>query len=294
MNLIYRSILCLVLLVLCTSGSVRRVDFRRGIKNNVCKDLSGKVLVYYVFIDSKNTSPWTEYDIRSTIDSVEIALRWLKQQAEVNQMPLTIMSDYFIGNEFTTIRKNLEHGSVASTASTPNLRKGVESLNKWADGIASRIGKEVEISNKDGLPEIKNPRTKERLVAHLRDKHEVESVCLLFMVNNYFKNDISLAINQMGNNDVEFAIVSYKYPSVIAQNILTLFGAADLSKSLYRRNEKKIKLAEQFFPNDIMGDVYGKSLETVHLGEITKYLVGWENNLDPKYQPLLTDNFAGF
>jgi hypothetical protein len=98
----------------------------------------------------------------------------------------------------------------------------------------------------------------------------------------------------MHTNDIEFAITSYKYPSVIAQNILNLFGAADLSKTLYRKNEKKIKLAAEYFPYDIMQDVYAKSVNELEIGEFTQYLIGWKDKLDQKYQVLLTDGFANF
>lgn len=272
----------------------KRIDYRDGIKNNVCKELKDDVLVYYIFVDSKETAPWTEFDIQSTIDSLETAVSWLEQKASENNIKLNIITDYYIGNEYTTIRKNLEYGSVFNTATTPNIRKGFEELNKWADGIAARVGKDIQISNKDGIPEVKNPRNKERLVAHLRDEYQVESVAILYMVNNYFRNDISLTVNQMNTHDLEFAIVSYKYPSIIAQNILSLFGAADLSESLYRKNDKKIKLAEEYFPLDIMQDVYGKSLNLLEIGDFTKYLIGWNIKLEPKYQILLTDNLASF
>jgi hypothetical protein len=221
---------------------------------------------------------------------MDVAVQWLEKQAKLNGITLNIITDYYIGNETTTVRKNLTYETVDKTATTPTIRKGLTELNKWADGIAARVGKDVQITVKDGIPEIKNPRNKERLVAHLRDENQVESVALLYMVNNYYKTDISIPINQLNSNDVEFSIVSYKYPSIIAQNILNLFGAADLYKTLYRKNEKKIKLAEEYFPNDIMLDVYAKNIEHLEINELTKYLIGWNTELDEKYQPLLTDS----
>ncbi len=112
------------------------------------------------------------------------------------------------------------------------LRKGLEELNTWGDNIAKRVGSTYVMPEKDGIPEIKNPRNKERLVAFLRDDHAVESVALLYLLNNYFRIDISVQVNTFDTNDVEFAIVSYKYPSEIAHNFLHLFGAADLYKTL--------------------------------------------------------------
>ena len=292
---IFRLLLLLsVTLIVSTSFTYRRIDYERGMNKNVCKELKNNVLVYFMFVDSKETSPWTEFDLQSTIDSMKVAVDWIEQQAKDNGVQLNIISDYYIGTEYTTVRKNLPNGTVIKSATTPTLNKGLEELNQWADVIAKKVGTEVNIVEKDGIPEIKNPKNKERLIAFLRDEKHVESVALLYMVNNYFRDDISLPVNQLGTEDVEFSIVSYKYPAVIAQNILNLFGAADLSKTLYRRNEKKIKLAADFFPNDIMQDVYGKNIYNLNIGEFTQYLIGWSPKLDPKYQTLLTDKIANF
>lgn len=262
--------------------------------NNVCKDLKNNVLVYFVFVDTKTTLPWTEFDIQSTIDSMEIAIQWIEEKAGINGIPLNIISDFYIGTEYTTVNRNLPMPTIKGTLESQNLKKGLYELNKWGDYVARIVGSELEMTEKDGIPEIKNPRNKERLVAHLRDDKQVESVALLYLVNNYYRNDISLTINHLGTDDVEFAIVSYKYPSVLAQNILNLFGACDLSKSVYRRNEKKIKLCEDYFPNDIMQDVYAKNIQSLEVGALTKYLIGWNSTLDSKYKTLLNDNFVNF
>ncbi len=283
-----------VLLILPSGYSGKRIDYRKGIHNNVCKTLENNILVYCIFVDSKETSPWTEFDIKSTIDSISVAIRWLEEQASQNGISLNVITDYYIGEEYTTIKRALPMGSVVRSISEPNLRKGMEALNLWADNIARRAGSSFDITEKDGIPEIKNPRNKERLVAFLRDSKQVESVALLYMVNNYFRNDISISVNTMNTYDVEFAIVSYKYPSIIAQNILHLFGAADLCKTQYRKNEKKILIAGKYFPDDIMQDVYDKNISKIKIGEFTQYLIGWKKGLEPDYHTLLTDKIANF
>jgi hypothetical protein len=283
-----------ILLILPSGYSGKRIDYRKGIHNNVCKTLENNVLVYCIFVDSKETSPWTEFDIKSTIDSISVAVRWLEDQASQNGISLNVITDYYIGEEYTTIKRALPMGSVVRSISEPTLRKGMEALNLWADNIARRAGSSFDITEKDGIPEIKNPRNKERLVAFLRDSKQVESVALLYMVNNYFRNDISISVNTMNTYDVEFAIVSYKYPSIIAQNILHLFGAADLGKTQYRKNEKKILIAGKYFPDDIMQDVYAKNISKLNIGEFTQYLIGWKKRLEPDYHTLLTDKIAYF
>lgn len=282
------------ILIFSSSFTFRRIDYRDGMHNNVCKTLKNNVLVYFIFVDTKETAPWTEFDIQTTLDSMNIAVRWIERQARLENIPLNIRTDYFIGKEHSTIRKNLERGTIKESASNPNTKKGLASLNKWADGIAARVGKEVHITTKDGIPEIKNPRNKERLVAHLRDSQEIESVALLYLVNNYYRTDISITVNHLDTEDVEFAIASYKYPSILAQNILNLFGAANLSESIYRKNDKKVRLAKDYFPNDIMQDVYAKNIENLEIGALTKYLIGWNSELESKYETLLTDKIYGF
>ena len=69
----------------------------------------------------------------------------------------------------------------------------------------------IYIKEKDGIPLQKRPVNKERLIALLRDEYQVESVALLFMINNYFRSDIPLGINTLHNDDVEFAVVLIQY-----------------------------------------------------------------------------------
>lgn len=268
----------------------KKLDYSEGKNKNVCKSFKGDILVYYIFVDTKTTTPWTQFDIKSTIDSINVAINWLTQKAKQSKIDIKIKSDYYIGNEYSTIKKDLPEKSIETTVNTPNLRTGVENLNKWADYIAKKTGESLNLTTKDGIPEIKNPKNKERLIAYLRDEYKVESVALLYMVNNYYKTDISLQVNTFDTEDVEFAIVSYKYPSVISHCILNLFGAADLYETPYRKNEKNIKHAEQEFPNDIMLEPYAKKLNDLEIGNFTKYLIGWTDSLDKKHQELMFDN----
>ncbi|NLI23560.1 MAG: hypothetical protein GX419_02480 [Bacteroidales bacterium] len=272
-----------------SSFSLKRIDYRESRNKNVCKVLKGDVLLYFVFVDNKETAPWTEFDIRTTLDSIATAVKWLHNQAAAAGVPLRIKTDYYIGKEYSTVSRNLTYGTVSKTIEKLGLRKGLEELNTWGDNVAKRVGSAYVMPEKDGIPEIKNPRNKERLVAFLRDDHAVESVALLFFLNNYFRVDISLQVNTFDTNDVEFGIVSYKYPSEIAHNFLHLFGAADLYKTPFRKSERKIRLAKNEFPDDIMQDPYGRSIESMSIGPLTRYLIGWTDSLDPAYADLLTD-----
>ncbi|MCF8390475.1 MAG: hypothetical protein K9H12_07255 [Bacteroidales bacterium] len=287
-------IIMFLLSFILSSSFPERIDYNLGRYNNVCKDLKDDALLYFVFIDSKETSPWTEFDIKSTIDSLSVAVKWIQKEAEKNNITLKIKTDYYIGNEYTTINRSLPKGSVNMSISEPNLEKGTLSLNKWSDYVAKVAGSSFYITDKDGIPVLQNPRDAERLIALLRDEYSVESVALLFMVNNYYRTDISIALNTMTQDHVEYAIVSYKYPSEIAHNFLHLYGAADLYKTPFRKSESKIKKAGQWFPNEIMQDPYAKNIMDLEISDYTKYLIGWQEELDESYKILLTDKFINY
>ena len=294
MRRLHIRVLFLGIAILFSSSFPVRLDYRNAMYNNVCKDLKNNVLLYFVFIDSKGTSPWTEFDIMSTIDSLSVAVKWLHKEAGKNNIPLKIKTDYYIGNEYATITRNLPKATVEESLLEPNLEKGIASLNKWSDYVAKIAGESFYMVAKDGIPQQSNPRDTERLIAYLRDEYSVESVALMFMVNNYFRNDISIALNTMNEDDVEFAIVSYKYPSEIAHNFLHLYGAADLYKTPFRKSEKKIKMAQNLFPNAIMQDPYAKSINDLEISDYTKYLIGWNLVMEPDHENLYLDKFIRY
>ncbi len=282
------------LLIIPSSYQIRRLDYRDARMKNVCKDLRGNVLLYFIFIDTRTTAPWTEFDIQTTIDSVRTAINWLHSEAEKNQIPLNITADFYIGNDYTTIAKNLPGKSVLASVSEPSYRKAKESINRWADGIARTVGRSFTLRSKEGIPDLKSPNNKERLVAFLRDKNNVESVALMYFVNNYYKKDISVPVNIFDTEDVEFAIVSYKYAAEIAHNFLNLYGAADMHETIYRRNVRKIKELHRIFPRDIMQNPYGVSIREMEMGEYTKYLIGWTEDLDPSLEEMMTDKLMNY
>jgi len=284
----------LLIMIIPSSHKAKRMDYREARYKNVCKDLKGDVLLYFVFIDSKYTSPWTEYDIQSTIDSVRAAITWLHTEAKNNKIPLNIKVDFYIGPEFTTITRNLPGATVYESATSPTMRKAKENLNRWSDAVSKIAGASVTIHEKDGIPEIKPPKNKERLVAFLRDENKVESVAMFYLVNNYFKSDISTPVNIFDTEDVEFVIVSYKYAAEIVHNFLHLYGAADMHESIYRRQERKISMLAELYPNDIMQDPYGKAVNRLELSDYTKYLIGWSTELDPEFETLMTDKMLNF
>jgi len=284
----------LLIMMVPSSHKPKRMDYREARYKNVCKDLRGDALLYFIFIDSKYTTPWTEFDIQSTIDSVRAAIAWLHTKAKINKIPLNIKADFYIGPEFTTISRNLPEATVEKSVTLPNMRKAKENLNRWSDVVSKIAGSAVTIREKDGIPEIKPPNNKERLVAFLRDENKVESVAMFYLVNNYYKSDISAPLNIFDTEDVEFSIVSYKYAAELVHNFLHLYGAADMYRTVYRKQDRKISLLAEMYPNDIMQDPYGKSVNSLELTDYTKYLIGWSQDLDPELETLMTDKMLNF
>lgn len=289
MNIPLKAALLLFLGLAPQGYPLAKTDFTHGKHNNVCKDFKGNILVYLIFVDNRETAPWTEYDIRTTLDSLNLAVRWLNNQAKQNHQTLNLITDYYIGPEFTPVKRALPEGTVKQSVTKGSFSRGLADINEWADYVAKRAGSTLNIGQKDGIPDIPTPRNVERLIAFLRDEKQVESVALLFMLNNYYRSDISLAVNHLDDKDVEFAINSYKYPAVIAQNILSLFGASDLYETVYRRSDKKIKIARDLLPFDVMQDTYAGMIDRYSIGPLTRYLIGWENELEVKYAVLLKD-----
>ena len=153
----------MVILIILPGFGPRRIDYRKGMYKNVCKNLTNDVLVYLIFVDSKETTLWTEFDIYSTLDSLALAVKWLQEQAAKHGIILKVKTDYYIG-EFATIKKSLPQGSVQKSLNEPNIRTGIKEINNWADYIAKRAGTTFNIVEKDGIPEVQNPRNKERLI----------------------------------------------------------------------------------------------------------------------------------
>ncbi len=267
----------------------KKIDYSKARNKNVCKVLKEDVLIYVVFVSNKVNRPFTELDILSTMDSINVAVQWINNRASENKINLKISTAFHIGDNFATVKKELPAGSVLESATQPNLSTGIKNLNEWADYIAKRVGATFLIEETPGIQTPKNPRDKESLIAFLRDKYKVESVALFYVVNNYFVDDLSISMNTMSNSDVEFSLISYKWPSVFAHNFLHLFGAADMHETPFRQDKSNIELAKKLYPDDIMQSPEGENIREMKLGEMTKYLIGWSETADSKFAPLLTD-----
>ncbi len=252
------------------------------VDNNVCKKLSGKVILYAIFIDSKYTHPWSEYDINSTLDSINNAKIWLEKKAAENGVPLTIEIKYHQNGKTIPITNNFPDKTLSGTLFSPIPLVGVPKIDRWSDRIARTAGLSLP---KDTSKIVKTPNRltdRERLIARLRDMYKTDNVAVMYFVNDYYSEDISLALHTGVTTAPEYAVVSFKRPAVIAHEFLHLFGALDLYITPFDRKKKSIKKKAaimKLFPDEIMAFTF-RQIDSLNISSFTKYLIGWQNELD--------------
>ncbi len=279
----------LILISGCNSAKQKQVKLSSR-ENNVCKTLTGRVVVYAIFVDSRYTKPWTEFDINSTLDSIQIGMDWITQQAKANGVQLSIEVDYHKSTSgVVPINNDFSKKTLSATLFKKPLFSGIRDIYRWADKIALEAGKSLP---RDSSMVIKTPNRandRERLVARLRDIHKTDNVALMYFVNNYFSDELSVTFDINSSENIEFSIVSFKRPAVITHEFLHLFGAWDLYVTPFdhKRKAKKRKMqAMELFPNEIMAFTH-RSLDSLEISQFTKYAIGWENEIDKKYSDLI-------
>jgi hypothetical protein len=279
-----------------TPTQARRVGFA-SVNNNVCKRLTGKVVLYGIFVDSKYTNPWSKYDIESTMDSIKNAMAWIESKAIEDSILLNIEFDYHQTPQGRVpIKADLTKKTLSSTLYKTPQWSGVRDIHRWADKIAKEAGKALP-KDESPMTNIKNDlKTRERLIARLRDIHRTDKVALIYFINNYYKDEISVAFDVSNDNSVEYAVVSFKNPSVIAHEFLHLFGAYDLYLTPFdtkKKDKKKKEKLVEMFPDEIMAYAH-RNIDSLQISGFTKYLIGWDNELSQEYQELLwgKDYFA--
>jgi len=266
-----------------SSGQFFKHDSRIARDHNVCKKLTGDVLIYAIFVDTETGAGWTNFDIETTLDSLKIVKAWLEERAKDNEVKLRVKIDHGV------CRQTMAAGRPAPRFENERTRRGYKRFNfdralgevlREDEGVLSIVdwGDEI-VRTMSGLP------NKERLIAQLRDKHFVESVALLYMLNNYYKDDVLAAFNTMSNEEIEFAVSSYKYPSYMTNIVLHLFGAASLFYHEHMSTPKGKKFLMDKFKTDIMAHPE-LPINTLTVGPITSYLIGWtESKSGKKLKP---------
>ncbi len=266
--------------IICScAGSSKIVDHSLSRNKNVCKKLCGKVLIYVVFVDTKAGPKWNDTAIRSTLDLYKDAANWIEGQASKNDVKLTIQIKSPSPNKAVESDFPIKNVSAITIFENKNFKK----LNEWTDGIVKKIAVNMTDKNEnDSLPSVINPKDAERLIARLRNQYNTESVALFFATNHTDANEISLQLNTTNNEDIERVINSYKNSSIIAYELLSLFGAEKLFYSKYGHSKKYAEFAAKEFPEDLMIDPF-RDLKGANISQFTQYLIGWRNEIDKQY-----------
>lgn len=252
------------------------------VDNNVCKKLSGNVVLYAIFVDTRFTQPWSEYDILSTLDSLNKAVLWLERQAKENNIPLDIIVKYHQNGKTIPLVGNFPDKTLSGTLFSPLPSFGVPKLDRWSDRLARTAGLSLPKDTSKIVKTFNRLTGRERLIARLRDLNKTDNVALMYFINDYYSEDISLALHTSNNASPEYAIVSFKRPAVIAHEFLHLFGALDLYISPFDKKKQTIKRRAEImkrFPNEVMAFAY-RQLDSLNISPFTKYLIGWNNELD--------------
>ena len=278
MKLLYPIIFLLTSCTLFNSKTTGRIASK---DNNVAKKLSGNVLLYGIFVDSEATTPFSRFDIETTQDSIRKAMSWIEKQAKKANMPLTIQTEFYTNKNKLPVKHKFKRKTFSATLYTPNTRVGIKNVDSWADKIAKTIQPSLGAGSPDLITTQNKPSDRERLIARLRDKYNVENVALIYFINNYYENETSVAFHT-SFSEVEYAVVSYKRTGVIAHEFLHLFGAWDLYYDPIkgRRANRKLKKIRDKYPKMIMSGATSLSIDQLQISPITKYLVGWANTLN--------------
>lgn len=253
---------------------------------NVCKMLNDSVMVYAVFVDVDIYDPWTEFDVRSTMDSLQKATSWLQAQAIPYGKHVNIaVVKHEQGSKWTFHERRALASLRLNGLVSDKIRK-TQRLHPWANAVSKYAGKGVRYKPSGKMATRLKITNKESLVLALRDKYKYENVALMFFVNGYYKNHPSYTFFSATNGpDTEYSIITTKNPAVMAHEILHLFGAVDLypNKDYPNFNFPQIQAKH---PNEIMR-IQHKQLDKLNVSPITGYFIGWQDTLDETNTQLL-------
>jgi hypothetical protein len=256
------------------------------VNNNVCKKLSGKVLLYAIFVDTRQAKPWTGYDISTTLDSIRKATAWITGKARDNNIPLSIELAFHSNKEKIPIEQHLYGETLSKMLFSPD---GIDMIDLWANSIARKAGESFP-PDTSVIVTTKNIITnRERLIARLRDVYKTDNVVLMYFLNNYFTEEMSLTMFAGSGEKTEFCIISFKYPAVIAHEFLHVFGALDLYMTPFEKKKKAVKNRAEImktYPNEVMAYAY-RPIEKLDISPMSQYLIGWKDSLTNSDRKLL-------
>ena len=139
------------------------------VDNNVCKKLVGHAVLYAIFVDTRYTQPWSEYDITSTLDSIYKAALWLEKLAKENNIILDVNVKYHQNGKVIPLAGNFPDKTLFKTLFSPVPSIGVPKLDRWSDRIARTAGLSLPKDTSKIIKTFNRLTDRERLIARLRD-----------------------------------------------------------------------------------------------------------------------------
>lgn len=267
-----------------------------GKHKNICRELKGKTVLHFIFVNEKSGKPWTNFEIDKTKSEIEKAKDWLLQQAFLDAVDLEIILNYTEKDSIVKpIEAKLKYESVNSHLFT--YIDGVARLNKWSDKIATEANETLGKNHKLKMKEIKS---RDGLIINLKNIYHTQNIALIYLINNPIRIESSVAMytttSYSNDKTSEYAIISEpNKASVIAHEILHLFGADDFYNlqfatiKLPKKHRKRLKQKYgkiitgvnnktnliREYPNSIMRRVNTEPISELSISPITKYLIGW-------------------
>lgn len=228
------------------------------------KTLQGTCLIINVFLSDEESS-FTEKEKNEYFDDLFTALSYLSEEAEKYNQTIS-----FIYNTGDT---NLDH--------TVDYILPQDSLDPMAEWDYTQL--------------IENLSTQYNIDSVIQ-KYNPDNVFFMVVINKEGRAYAFPNI-QKSTSHFEYATI-YSYDGLsstpgkgwvsdgnstaISHEILHLFGAIDL----YDLESEKLALATEFFPMDIML-IDSPMTHKLTISNLDAYLIGWEDELDEKYQIFL-------
>jgi hypothetical protein len=227
------------------------------------KDLNGEVLTLYVFLET-TANPWTEEEKQVKLNELSIAQQWLITQANSWDVPL----------EFST--KPLGKAAPLQLENIPTGTGSGSERTDWA----------MEILKKSGY---RNARQAYRKISRQTGFDNIQLIIFtkaggisyaMRYAKNFRKRKFfmeSVLLYQRYDNDAPMPV-----SAILAHEILHLYGAWDLYTT-YAQTADRHQKAQELFPDDIMLRV-GYELNHLKVGDLTAWLVGWNNSEQPIFE----------
>lgn len=157
----------------------------RGKHNNVCEELKGNTVFYFVFVNEKSASPWSNFSVNEAKKSIKQTTDWMSNEAKKNNVDLTINVVYHsLKDSVHAIEKNLPYKSV--DAHLFYAKDGKEKLHKWSDNIAELANADLRKSNKLFKKEAES---RDDLIINLQNIYKTKNIALVYLINNTVRKE---------------------------------------------------------------------------------------------------------